>query len=229
MAKKNFIRFNTDMNIPSVNNQSSFHSRCPEVKLGQQICRVVNNEFPHYSMTKFQPIIKKHISKTKKPSAVMLLTNKLYNDRPSFQDEALYPNYFSDLFSYIQKYHSFNCQESSLLSALMLKLNGIKNVYTAGVRKGDAKIDHRVCFFNRDGSKYDNRIKNNQTIIVDPWTGICDFAGKVFKEYSGFWSEHLKSMANRADGKYDFRTVESIDLPEKFLNSVKENYPGLKL
>lgn len=219
------------MNISDSYNSAAFKSRCPEIKLGQNICHKVNCEFPHYSMTKFQPLISKHITKTKKPWKIMQIISKLHNDRPCFSDNALYPNYFSDLFHYIDKHHSFNCHESGLLSALMLKLKDIKNVYTASISKGSADVDHVVCFFNRDGSEYDGKINNNQTIIVDPWTGICDFAGKVFKEYDGLWSEYLKPIitADRDDGKYGFTKIKSMDLPEEFLNSVKKNYPELKL
>lgn len=164
----------------------------------------------------------------------MQIISKLGDDRPSPSEAEEYYNnyykyYFLDLFNYIKKHHAFNCHESGLLSALMLKLNGVQNVYTASILKGFAKIDHVVCFFNRDGSKYDGKIKNNQTIIVDPWTGICDFASNAFREYAGFWFEHLKPiiMPDGVEGKYSFTGAKSMDLPDEFLKTIKAEYPNL--
>ena len=226
--------FHVSMEILAQHNVSTFKSRCPEIKLGQDVCHLVNTEFPHYSMTKLQPIFDKHIKKNKNPSAIMFLINRLYNDRPYFPDEAFYPNYFQDLFYYIKKHHSFNCQESSLLSALVLKLNGIENVYTAGICDGAAEIDHLVSFFNRDGSEYDGEIRNNQTIIVDPWTGLCNFANNIFKLYTNMWKKYFKiSECDKGliNGKYKFTDACKMQIPKSngFEDYIKDIYPNLVL
>lgn len=210
------------MKISDLYNLPSFRARCPEIKLGQNVCHLVNSGFPHYSMSKYDPFIEKHIKKTHKPQSIMPLKMKLSGERP-VPDCPSYV-YFRDLFDYIRKFHFFNCHESSLLAELVLKMNNIKNSYTASVYNGDAGIDHVVCIFNRDGSQYDGKVKNNQTIIVDPWAGICDFANNVFKEYEGFWSENFeidKMYAVQGNGKYNFRNVKSMKISDEELDMLK--------
>lgn len=217
------------MNIPSLNNYNSFKAHCPEIKLGQKVCNTVNKEFPHYSLFKFKPLIDKHL--TKIPGGGKMLMNlmmKLYVDLPDNLHNSV--QYLGDLFSYLKTNSCFNCHESSILSELVLKLNGIENSYTASVYKNDSKIEHVVCFFNRDGSEY-NGIKNNQTIIIDPWSEICDFANNVFKEYDGQWLQYFnnpQNSGNCANNKYHFNNVKSMNLPNEFLEFIKEQYPNLK-
>jgi hypothetical protein len=220
-------------------NSPMFNSRCPEIKLGQDICHKVNCDFPHYSLYKFRAMIDKGISRRiVKPKAIMDIISK-HNDINA--DNYTNPvSYFPSLFDSIKKYHYFNCHESALLAELILKINGIKNSYTACLRDGKAKGNHILCLFNRDGSKIAIReengelipqIENNKTIIIDPWAGICDFANNALKEYHSFWDKCLKPnvMADRADGKYNLIKACSMDLPEEFLDTVKKNCPNLQL
>lgn len=224
----------------SLKSDITFKSRCPEIRLGQQVCRTVNNVFPHYSLSKFNPMIEKHLTKVKSPQKVLWKVIEFNNERPG-KPENYYNNesYIGDLFSFIDKFHCFNCQESAILSLLILKLNGIKNAYNAFIRNGLADSNHAVCIFNRDGSelvpcvkggKETFKIENNKTIIVDPWTGICDFANNAFNEYHGFWNEHLKPEKKDepvATGIYNFDRIQNIDFSEAFLESVRKEYPNL--
>ena len=220
------------MKVSYVQNSPSFNACCPEIRLGQNVYNAVNKTFPHYSLSKFNPFFPKYLSKVSDPAAIISLQTKLFCHRPNRPDN--YVKYFTELFNYIDKFHAFNCHESSLLTALTLKLNGIKNVYTAALRNGTAKVDHVICFFNRDGSEYKDAIKNNQTIIVDTWANKCDFANNVFKEYQGIWEEYIKPdeiYMNGTNGKFSFRDVDKIVLPDEAQNLgvIREIYPTLNI
>lgn len=224
------------MNIPNSKISPSFNARCPEVRLGQDTCHLVNSEFQHFSAFRFSPWMDKGIAqKVVKPKAIMDIRNKFCDINPNNYDTPL--SYFPSLFDSIMSHHCFNCHESALLSELILKLNGIKNAYTASLNDGDAKIKHVVCFFNRDGSeitvndKGKVNIVNNKTIIIDPWTGICDFANNVFNEYKYIWINHLKPIlqAEETNGEYGLINMQSTDLPEEFLSAVGKDYPNLRL
>lgn len=221
------------MNIGNSYNTPSFQSRCAEIRLGQQVCHLVNTEFPHYSLFKFKPMIDKNIAKTSSPVAITKRIMLYNQNRPGFYDPI---SYIPELFSFINKFKSFDCNESALLGELILKLNGFKNSYTALMRDGGANFNHVLCLFNRDGSelKTDNNgavnIENNKTIIVDPWANICDFANNALKEYHGFWDECLKPSSvylDKATGEYNIARLKSMELPQINLNNIKEAYPNL--
>ena len=218
------------MNVSGLKSLTILKSHCPEIQLGQKICRVVNEEFPHYSITKFKPLISRHIAKTSNPAAIHKISGIMYSNRPQMYINGA--QYLSDLFPFVEKYKSFNCYESANLSELALKINGVKNSYTANLYKGDANVDHVVCLFNRDGSPFNGEIKNNQTIIIDAWAGVCDFANKLFKEYEGYWAEFLKIPSWHADAakqKFELRDISDLSLKDKFLEFILERYPNLKL
>ena len=225
------------MKIQACNNSSVFKS-CPEIKLGQNVCHLVNTEFPHYSLTKFNPMIKKYMPKVKSPGNIMMKIIKFNIERPdgpeSYSDDK---NYIMDLLSFITDFHSFNCQESAVLAELILKLNGFQNSYIAHVRDGEAGGSHVVCLFNKDGSeiavkeekKLIPHIENNKTIIIDPWASTCDFANSVLKGYQCFWAEYIKPvvLANKVNGIYNLFNIRSMNLPEEYLDKVKSYYPNL--
>ena len=227
------------MNITNSYNLPVFKAHCPEIRLGQNACHIVNSEFPHYSMFRFGPYIKKGLSrKIISPKEYMRIMDVSPHINPNNYDNPT--AYFPDLFNSINKYHCFNCHESALLSALILKLNGIKNAYTAFIRDGKARENHVLCLFNKDGSEIEideeggkliPRIINNKTIIVDPWANICDFANNALIECHNLWSNHLEPtlFKEQADGKYNLLKAKRIDIPDEFLNFLKSNYPNLIL
>lgn len=187
-------------------------------------------EFPHYSITKFKPLISRHIAKTSHPASINKIAERLYINRPEAGIDGT--QYVYELFSFAEKYKSFNCYEAAKLSELALKINGVKNSYTANLYKGDANVDHVVCLFNRDGSPFNGEIKNNQTIIIDAWAGVCDFANKLFKEYEVYWAEFLKIPSWHADAakqKFELRDISDLSLKDKFLEFILERYPNLML
>ena len=225
------------MKIQTCSNSSVFKS-CPEIKLGQNVCHLVNNEFPHYSLTKFNPMIKKNLSKVKSPADIMMKIikfNVVRPDKPESYSED--KNFIMDMLGFINDFHNFNCQESAILADLILKLNGFKNSYIAYVRDGRAEKSHVVCLFNKDWSEIAVKkekelipnIENNKTIIIDPWANICDFANVVLKEYQGFWSQYITPVEfkDRANGIYNLFGIKKMNLPDEYLNAVKSYYPNL--
>ena len=145
-AKILFTGFSYGMNVTDSYNLPIFKAHCPGIRLGRDVCNTVNREFPHYSMFRFGPYIKKGLSrKIISPKEYMRIMNVSPYINPNNYDNPT--AYFPDLFNSINKYHCFNCHESALLSALILKLNGIKNAYTAFIRDGKARENHVLCLF----------------------------------------------------------------------------------
>lgn len=219
------------MEISYQHNSPLFKSRCPEIRLGQDVCHLVNTEFPHYSLYKFKSRIEEGILRSVvKPTAIMDIMDKHKDINPNNYDNPI--SYFRNLFSSIKEHHYFNCHESALLSELILKLNGIKNSYTAWIQKGDAKANHFVCLFNRDGSEYSPNNKDSEIIIVDPWADLCDFKDNVLNTYKNIWSEELKPdilPENYKDDVYSIEKVSDISLSNEFLEEIKTSYPNLIL
>ena len=220
------------MKVSYLQNSPSFNSHCPDIRLGQHVCNTVNKEFPHYYFTKFLPMMRKNISRTSNPSAFMQLIMRFNECKLNYIENSV--EYFNSLFEFINKFKCFNCGEAGQLAELILKLNGIKNACTALIYDGNDNIHHEVCLFNRDGSEYNNVIKNRETIIVDPYTGICDFANNYFKQLGedGVWKGHFKIDINDADKvqrKYNLRNVRSRVIPEDYLDYIKMKFPKLEL
>lgn len=122
-----------------------------------------------------------------------------------------------------------NCAETAKASEIVLKMNGMKNVYNASMIYENQFVDHRVCMFNIDGSEYSGII-NNKTVIVDPWAGFADFANNAFIRYRNVFKEHLgldRSVVLDDKGKFNLYRVTKIDLSEKAIDSLKKSYPEL--
>lgn len=105
-----------------------------------------------------------------------------------------------------------NCGEDSFLSAAIAKINGINNVYTAKLKVDDSEIDHVVCIFNSDGSRFDGHVKKD-TIIVDSWIGEADFAKNMFVKYKNLCKKFFFSL--ESNSKISFKDVTPVDLSEE--------------
>lgn len=105
-----------------------------------------------------------------------------------------------------------NCGEDAFLSALILKLNGVKNACMATLKSGKEKVDHVVCVFNKDGSAFDGKVSKN-TIIIDPWVGTADFASNMFLKYKALAKKYFYNI--KPDSKLGFENVRQLDLSDR--------------
>lgn len=239
------------MKVNYLDNQN-FTSRCPQIKEAQNVCHKVASNFPHLSSTRFIPLrdkfenkystlydefINSNPTKTghhkiysnaeRKVLAVFNAVKNLVADINTARSERI--GYKDDLsktyllLSQLKYGRIGNCGEDAQLSELILRISGKKNVYTGSMKVGDCNIDHDVCFYNKDGSKFIGGIKKN-TILVDSWLGEADFADNMLLKYKSIYKDYLFIPK---DGKISFRNVQSLNLSETELNTLKKDFPEL--
>ena len=122
-----------------------------------------------------------------------------------------------------------NCGEDAFLSAAIVKMNGVENVCTAKINIDDAQVDHVVCVFNPDGSKFDGKVKKD-TIIIDSWINEADFASNMFVKYKNLCKKFFFNL--KPQSQISFRDVKPVELSasEQLVLSAKYeklHYPSL--
>ncbi len=234
-------------------NSVNFTSRCPEIRQAQWVCHNINVNFPHLSTTRIAPFVDKLEDKFPEVHDKFVSTNRLVGELPQITNNEekkvfqifswmrkltrtlnlrrkemrpLIGDYakMSDVLSQFKHTKLANCGENAKLSELIMRLNGHENVYTAGIKIGDQHVDHVVCFFNKDGSKFDGTIKNNKTIIIDSWLNEVDFANNMLIKYKNIYKDF---MFIPKDGKLSFRNVKSLDLTKKELAQFANEFTKL--
>lgn len=231
----------------------NFTGRCPQIKDAQWVCHCVNSNFPHLSTTRLAPFVEKledkfptaydkfisanplvgqviHATSDEERKVISIFSwmrrlvrtlNIERNDRTFLKDT------YSKIIIILGQFNHLkiaNCGEDAKLSELIMRLNGHENVHTAGINVGDKHVDHIVCFFNRDGSKFDGTIKNNNTIIIDSWLNEVDFANNMLKRYKNAYKDF---MFVPKDGKLSFRDIKSLDLTKEELAQLGSEFPQL--
>lgn len=118
-----------------------------------------------------------------------------------------------------------NCHEDANISGLIMRMNGYDNVYTANLKRGKYNLDHCVCIFNRDGSEFKGKL-NRDTIVIDAWSGMCDFAGNMFKKYENTFANHFFIPEQ---GNFCFDNVHKLKLSDIELEELKRMHPEFLL
>ena len=239
------------MNSVQNNFNTSFTGRCSHIKTAQNVCHLVNVNFPHISTTRLEPLVE-HVRRENVDLYQRFLD---YNPAKgyflkfnnSFEKKIIgifiwYRNmverlnyarsndyfikdlgkYFSVL-SQLRCYQLGNCYETAKISEMIMKMNGYKNACVAYLKCDESPVDHVVCVFNRDGSNVD-KIINNKTIIIDPWFGCADFANNMFKKYKNMLSEYFYFRPNV---KFNLRNIESTQLTKEENDLLKQKYQEL--
>ena len=203
--KFRYINLNMINQTASVN----FTGRCPAIRQGQWASHVVNAYLPHQSVMRYQPLLDSTMERTKidtrysgtfekYPKEVLAIINKqrLLNEATGNAREAHVSTPCSGSYYYavsrieqLLEEHLGNCHENAEAAETILRANGVKNPVTVALTINDSE-KHVVCMFNRDGSKV-KTIENNNTIIVDPWIGIVDFANNAIMKYRTIFEKYI--------------------------------------
>jgi len=215
------------MNINNQNQTISYTGRCPQIKDAQWVCRTVRSAYPHIALTKTAPVIKRYRDKfpsihvedlqKKEISAILRISrrqkinirkiNAVRAERRKEKiSDACRVNHIIEQFKNVKL---GNCGEDAILSAAILKINGVENAYVAKLKTDKQNIDHTVCLFNKDGSPFDGKICKN-TIIVDAWLDCADFAANIFTKYKCMCKNLLSGIND--DSKIGFRDVKRLDI-----------------
>jgi hypothetical protein len=127
---------------------------------------------------------------------------------------------------YSMKYGGLgNCTEDSLLTELLGKINGQKNIYTGalGLKKSNGisgHLNHVVAFITdkpiEDGKDY--FFKNKEAVVIDPWLGVTDFAGNYFTKLKSIYRNTFMFEKNRR-----FLTFTNDNLANTLIRSVSKN------
>ena len=214
------------MNNMSVS-QISFQSRCPQIREGQKVCSLITQQLPHISDTKLRGAYFNLMDKGLGERTNLRYINWMRSMIERFKDAR--DLYVVDafglnnpkparIFNQLKFEKLGNCYENGKAAEIILKMNGMEHVRSAGLKRGNKPIDHFVCVFNRDGSVFDGTIKNNQTVIVDPWLGKVDFAGNMFKVYENTCQRILRIPP---EGKFGLRDVENIKITDESMTTLR--------
>lgn len=214
------------------NNNISFNGRCPQIRDAQWVSHMVNSAYPHISTSRLSADIKVCQNNCVKPSEKdkfnkildwkKKIRAKLKESRKEWHnisknDYRLINNVINQL-----RYDKLgNCGEDAYLAETILKINGVDNACTAGLKFNGKPIDHCVCVFNKDGSKFKGRVSKN-TIIIDPWFyGAADFASNMFLKYKNIGKKFFPEINDSS--KFSFRDIVSQEITgeERFLLALK--------
>ena len=185
------------MDLRINNSNTSFSGRCPELRAGRDVCHIIKSQFPSYSVSLLNKRIdilhQKWVLTGEKYDKIMKWWERRTETRNYKLDDALlHSNYklFLDTMGFVKRTGIADCGQLADISSFILNLNGYKAT-TAFLRKKMGRdMDHAVCVFNRNNSPV--KFITNDTIILDPWLGECDFAPKVLKRYKEVYNGYFK-------------------------------------
>ena len=134
-----------------------------------------------------------------------------------------------------------NCTEDSMLTELLGKINGQKNIYTGslGLKQEDKSgaINHVVAFITDKPltAGKEEFFKNKEAIIIDPWLGITDFAGSYFTKLKTiyrkvFMQENNKRFVTFSDDNLVMELLKSMsNTTQEFKANRKEFCPTVNI
>lgn len=132
------------------------------------------------------------------------------------------------IIKYLKNEKIGNCLEDAMLSEIVLKLNGVKNVSRIHmynlVNGKEKKIDHSVCLINPPDVPFEKGHFHSKSIIVDAWSGKCDFAVNMLKYYRNTKGKFFRVKGNK---KTIYEPAKEIPISNSDLEKIKKEYPQL--
>ena len=208
-----------------VDNKNSirFTSRNATIRFADDIVRKVNQEFPRISSSRVDDFL----SVKSKPCYQKILWNKilrLRDDRlKEFSNVDDFVKKFECLLSPIKKYKLGNCTESTQLTSIVARLNGIKNSYPAlMISPNGFDLDHAVLYVN-----------DEKPYIMDAWLGFADFVPEAKLRYQNEFKKHFEFELAESDDiifqKYKnvYFNFLTLDFSNKQMKKLQKTYPEL--
>ncbi len=175
----------------------------------EKILRLLNSEFPMIASTKiceFDSVKKTprfiQYAREIQERIFKLVRDPAWKEQIKGGDDAFYAAFVEN----IKKQRVGNCSESSKLFKLLGHLNGIpsrKAQLTLFTKDGgyDKNIDHAIHIVCLDGNNpdFEKLSKLKDTLIIDPWLGIAEYAPK--------YEQLISSAYNRFFGIEDYHSV----------------------
>ena len=195
------------MNINSQNNLT-FTSRNATIRFADNIARKVNNEYPRISASKFE-CLKNSIYYEDFLISLWDDINILRDNMEKHTNRTtLKKNKIKDILFLIKNQKLGNCSESSFLSFIAAKVNGLVNcklAYLTSPRGYD--YDHSILL-----------IDDKKPYIIDSWLGFADYVPNAIKRYQKEFNIF-----------FDFRQAKTQEMIvkedyENFLTFLNENF-----
>lgn len=164
------------------NNNIQFTSRNKTIRFADDIVRKVNQEFPRISASRVDDF-SSIISRTGYQKSLWSRINRMRDDREKI---------FKRCYGIFEKYHSLinpikklklgNCSESTHLTTLVARLNGIKNCFPARMYSPEGfDFDHSVLYVN-----------DEKPYVMDAWLGFADYLPEARLRYQKEFRKHFE-------------------------------------
>lgn len=132
------------------------------------------------------------------------------------------------MIGYIKNQKLANCMEDAILTNMVLKMNGVKNVariHMYNLVNGEEKIiDHAVCIVNPPNIPLQQGKLHPKAIILDAWSGKCDFADNMITYYRNLKGKYFP-VNKLKDVVY--KPILEDGLTPDILAKMKQDYPQL--
>ncbi len=227
------------MNVQSKPYQPTFCARNLEIRRADKIMRNLMLEYPAFSTSrvKYYNIFKKHKKQT------LNKTLPIYWRLSDMRGQLLKyhgVDFVNKTLEMVKREKSANCAEFATMASAAFLANGYKDVRLGSLRinylksgsmpsKTSEKADHRVLIVNAGkGAKLDNPSTfSKKAIIVDPWSGFCDYVSNAFNVYKGIFLRNLTPEKETASKKFTFTECEPQKVTSKISSYMKKRYSEL--
>ena len=207
------------MQILATNN-TDFQSRNKTIRFADDIVRRVNNCYPRVSSSRLDDFEYIKLFRRFKCKLNERTEHLLRYDISEGFDNT--DNFIGKILAFIKpvkKYKLGNCGESAQLSAIVAKVNGLKNCYIASLKTKEGKnLDHSVLY-----------VEDKKPYVIDAWLGFADYVPKAVERYKKEFKHHFNS---EVEDKLkferlisDYTEVLNKDFSKTQINKIRKIFP----
>ena len=201
-------------------NNINFQSRNKTIRFADDVARHVNKCYPRISSSLTDDFVNINAFRKFKKRINAETEYLLRADISEGFNEA--ENFIGKILAFVKpvkKYRRGNCGESAQLSAIVAKVNGLKDCYISSlVTKKGKDLDHSVLY-----------VKDKKPYIIDAWLGFADFVPNALSRYKNEFGFHfdIKEGEKLALEKLetDFTDVLNADFSKSQINKIKKIFP----
>ena len=207
------------MNIQRIDN-TPFQSRNQTIRFADDIARHVNKCYPRISSSLVEDYINIRAFRKFQKRLNRNTDNLLRADISDCFDDA--DNFIGKILAFVKpvkKHKLGNCGESAQLSAIIARVNGLKNCYIASLLTTNGKnLDHSVLFVN-----------DKKPYVIDAWLGFADYVENAFIRYNNEYRHHFDikkgDQMTFNELKNDYTEVLNQDFSRTQINKIKKIFP----
>ena len=207
------------MQINPLNN-TTFQSRNSTIRFADDIARHVNKCYPRISASLTDDFINIQAFRKFKKRLNRKTEDLLRTDISESFNEA--DNFIGKILAFVKpvkKYKLGNCGESAQLSAIVAKVNGLKDCFIASLITKEGKdLDHSVLY-----------IKAKKPYIIDTWLGFADYVPNAISRYKNEFGFHFDIKEGEdmtfKELKSDYTEILNQDFTKTQINKIKKIFP----